>query len=142
MVGVPGQALSNLDPPTVAFGLAQCGGALLLSPLLRRLVGQPGTRVPGAVEAAAGRARPAQFLWAVVVLANLSAITVFLWHQTAMITATVASLGLGGYVFGLHTSPDSPSWALARLGWIALFAAVLLVLLVALRLCERRDTSR
>ncbi len=40
MVGVPGAPVSNLNPPTlaaVAFGLAQCGLALLLREPLRRM---------------------------------------------------------------------------------------------------------
>ena len=44
MVGVPGAAISNLNPPTLAavtFGLAQCGAALLLLGPLRRVLRRP-----------------------------------------------------------------------------------------------------
>ncbi|MFD9288641.1 acyltransferase [Streptomyces sp. NPDC060030] len=112
MVGVPGGALSNLDPPTLAavtFGLAQCGAALLVLGRLRRVL-----------------ARPA--VWAAVALLNLSAMTVFLWHQTAMIVVTSTALFLGGPLPGLHTVPDGPGWVLARLAWLPVFALVLLVL--------------
>lgn len=151
MVGVPGQGISNLNPPTaaaVAFGLGQCGAALLLSGPLRRLVGQPGTRPPGALDLdldldlGSDRARPSQFLWAAVALLNLSAIEVFLWHQTAMITTTVVSLGLGGFLPGLQTSPTGVSWVVARIGWLPVFAAVLLLLLAVVRSRERRGLPR
>lgn len=49
MVGVPGAAISNLNPPTLAavtFGLAQCGAALLLLGPLRRVL-QPARAVGG-----------------------------------------------------------------------------------------------
>lgn len=49
MVGVPGAAVSNLNPPTLAavtFGLAQCGLALLLRDRLRRAV-QPAPGLGG-----------------------------------------------------------------------------------------------
>ncbi|MCC3770257.1 acyltransferase, partial [Streptomyces sp. UNOC14_S4] len=121
MVGVPGAAISNLNPPTLAavtFGLAQCGAALLLTGPLRRVL-----------------ARPAA--WAAVALVNLSAMTVFLWHQTAMMTVTAAGLLLGGDLPGLHTAPDGPGWVLARLAWLPVFAAVLLVCVRAFRAYER-----
>ncbi|MGW1894598.1 acyltransferase family protein [Streptomyces sp. NPDC002004] len=136
MVGVPDATLSNLDPPSaaaVAFGLAQCGGALLLTGPLRRLTGQPGTEASRSRRPGARRAGPAQFLWAAVALLNMSAITVFLWHQTAMMATTLVPLGLGKFLTGLHTSPDSASWVVARLAWIPVFAAVLLLFLTALR---------
>lgn len=44
MVGVPGAAISNFNPPTLAavtFGLAQCGLALLLRDRLRRTMRRP-----------------------------------------------------------------------------------------------------
>ena len=110
MVGVPGAAMSNLSPPSlaaVAFGLAQCGAALLLLGPLRRLC-----------------ARPAA--WAACALLNLSAMTVFLWHQTAMMTVTAAGLLTGRALPGLHTPPTGPGWVLARLAWLPAFALVLL----------------
>ncbi|UKY48238.1 acyltransferase family protein [Streptomyces inhibens] len=111
MVGVPGAAISNLNPPTLAavtFGLAQCGAALLLLGPLRRVL-----------------ARPA--VWAAVALVNLSAMTVFLWHQTAMMAVTAIGLLAGGALPGLHTVPDGPAWVLARLCWLPVFAVALLV---------------
>ncbi|MDT0431426.1 acyltransferase family protein [Streptomyces salyersiae] len=126
MVGVPGGTLSNLDPPTTAavtFGLAQCGGALLLLGPLRRAL-----------------ARPA--VWAAVALVNLSAMTIFLWHQTAMITVTSTALFLAGPLPGLHTVPDSPGWVAARLAWLPVFALVLLVFRAAFSAYETRGGGR
>ncbi|MGW4161517.1 acyltransferase family protein [Streptomyces sp. NPDC004788] len=116
MVGVPGAPVSNLNPPTLAavtFGLAQSGAALLLLGPLRRALRRPAA-------------------WAAVALLNLCAMTVFLWHQTAMIAVTTGGLftaGLLGHgpLTGLHTVPDGYDWVLARLGWLPLFAAALLV---------------
>ncbi|WP_405660661.1 acyltransferase [Streptomyces sp. NBC_01166] len=126
MVGVPGSTLSNLDPPTLAavtFGLAQCGAALLLLGRLRRAL-----------------ARPA--LWTVVALLNLSAMTVFLWHQTAMIVVTATALFLGGPLPGLHTVPDDSGWVLARLAWLPVFALALLVCRSAFGAYEQRGGGR
>ncbi|MGW1379399.1 acyltransferase family protein [Streptomyces sp. NPDC002446] len=111
MVGVPGAGMSNLNPPTLAavcFGLAQCGAALLLRGPLRRALRRPA-------------------VWAAVALLNLSAMTVFLWHQTAMMAVTAVGLLAGGPLAGLHTVPDGPGWVLARLGWLPVFAVALLV---------------
>jgi peptidoglycan/LPS O-acetylase OafA/YrhL len=108
MVGVPGAAVSNLNPPTLAavtFGLAQCGLALLLRERLRRALRRP---VP----------------WAVVALVNLSAMTVFLWHQTAMMATTATALA-AGRLPGLHTVPDGMTWVAARLLWLPVFALAL-----------------
>ncbi|GHG47212.1 acyltransferase family protein [Streptomyces griseocarneus] len=110
MVGVPGARISNLNPPTlaaVAFGLAQCGAALLLLGPLRRVLRRPAA-------------------WAAVALVNLSAMTVFLWHQTAMMGVTALALAAGGDLPGLHTVPDGFGWALARLAWLPAFAVALL----------------
>ncbi|MEU0387317.1 acyltransferase family protein [Streptomyces chartreusis] len=129
MVGVPGQRVSNLDPPTlaaVAFGLAQCGAALLLLGPMRRVL-----------------ARPA--VWAVVALANLSAMTIFLWHQTAMMTVTALGLLAGDPLPGLHTVPDSIDWVWARLAWLPVFALALLLCWAAFHTYEhgrRQDRGR
>ncbi|WP_329314176.1 acyltransferase [Streptomyces sp. NBC_01278] len=109
MVGVPGAPISNLNPPTLAaaaFGLAQCGLALLLREPLERAMRRP--RV-----------------WAKVALMNLSAMTIFLWHQTAMMAVTALGLLAPADLSGLHTVPDSAQWIAARLLWLPVFAAVL-----------------
>lgn len=121
MVGVPGAAVSNLNPPTlaaVAFGLAQCGAALLLLGPLRRVL-----------------ARPAA--WAAAALLNLYAMTVFLWHQTAMIAVTATGLLAGRPLPGLHTVPDGAGWVVARLAWLPVFAGALLVCWAAFRTYEQ-----
>ncbi|MFI5796879.1 acyltransferase [Streptomyces sp. NPDC051677] len=108
MVGVPGAAVSNLNPPTLAavtFGLAQCGLALLLRDRLRRALRRPLT-------------------WAAVALVNLSAMTVFLWHQTAMMATTATGL-FAGRLPGLHTVPDGLDWVAARMLWLPVFALAL-----------------
>ncbi|GAA4188915.1 acyltransferase family protein [Microbispora amethystogenes] len=123
MVGVPGAPVSNQAPPTLAavtFGLAQCGAALVLSSPLRRVLRRPAA-------------------WALVAAANLSAMTIFLWHQTAMIAVTAAALRLAGRALpGLHTVPGDPGWVAARLAWLPAFAAALAVCWAAFHGYERR----
>ncbi|MEU9177789.1 acyltransferase [Streptomyces sp. NPDC048550] len=121
MVGVPGAPVSNLNPPTlaaVAFGLAQCGLALLLRGPLDRAMRRP-------------RA------WAKVALMNLSAMTIFLWHQTAMMAVTALGLLAPFDLPGLHTVPDSVQWIAARLLWLPVFAAALGVCWAAFRTYEQ-----
>ncbi|MER5743392.1 acyltransferase [Streptomyces sp. NPDC002225] len=122
MVGVPGTEISNLDPPTLAvvtFGLAQCGAALLLRGPLRRMLRRPALR-------------------AGVAVLNLSAMTVFLWHQTAMIAVTALGLTAPTPLPGLHTPPDHPGWVLARLAWLPVFAVALALCRAAFHGYERR----
>ena len=72
MVGVNGAHISNLNPPTLAavsFGIAQCGLALLLRDRLARLMRR-------------------LLAWAAIALVNLSAMTLFLWHQTAFVAVS------------------------------------------------------
>ncbi|MER6028242.1 acyltransferase [Streptomyces sp. NPDC001851] len=149
MVGVPGERMSNLDPPSLAalaFGCAQCGAALLLCGPLRRMTGGHPPAAGDAIREEGrreeGRATPAQFAWAAVAMLNLSAVTVFLWHQTAMLETTVVVLGFDRPFLGLHTSPDHPAWALARLGWIPLFFLMLVALCAVFRGLENASRTR
>ena len=120
MVGVNGAHISNLNPPTLAavsFGIAQCGLALLLRDRLARLMRRP-------------------VAWAGIALVNLSAMTLFLWHQTAFIT--VSSVGLlVGRVPGLLTAPAGGLWVAERLAWLPVFAIMLSGLWLAFRRMER-----
>ncbi|TCO62222.1 acyltransferase family protein [Actinocrispum wychmicini] len=126
MVGVPGNGISNLNPPTLAavtFGLAQCGATVLLLGPLRRVLRRP-------------------VVWAAVALANLSAMTIYLWHLTALIAVTAAGRLTGETLPGLHTVPASGNWVLARLAWLPVFAVVLLVLCAVFRRHERGGVSK
>lgn len=125
MVGVPGAAVSNLNPPTLAavtFGVAQCGLALLLREPLRRWLRRP-------------------LAWAVVALVNLSAMTIFLWHQTSMMAVTAVGL-LVGRLPGLHLVPDGLGWVAARLAWLPVFAFALGVCWVAFHSYEQGPRRR
>ena len=120
MVGVNGAHISNLNPPTLAavsFGIAQCGLALLLRGRLARLMRRP-------------------LAWAGIALVNLSAMTLFLWHQTAFIA--VSSIGLlVGREPGLLTAPTGGLWVAERLVWLPVFAITLSGLWLTFRRVER-----
>jgi Acyltransferase family len=125
MVGVNGAKISNLNPPTLAvvtFGIAQVGLALLLRPVLARWMRRP-------------------VAWAVVATANLSAMTLFLWHQTAFLAVTMGT-SLIGRLPGLHTAPASPLWIAERLAWLPVFAAALAVLWAVFHRAERPPRTR
>jgi hypothetical protein len=101
----------------VTFGIAQVGLALLLRQPLARLMRRPAA-------------------WAAVALANLSAMTLFLWHQSAFLAVTAAGL-LIGRLPGLHTAPAGAIWVAERVGWLPVFAAALAILLLVFRRAER-----
>jgi hypothetical protein len=120
MVGVNGAAISNLNPPTLAavtFGIAQAGLALLLREPLARWMRRP-------------------LAWAVVATANLSAMTLFLWHQSAFLAVTTAGLAFGRLP-GLLTAPSSLVWVAERIAWLPVFAATLTLLWLVLHRAER-----
>ncbi|GAA2357240.1 acyltransferase [Dactylosporangium salmoneum] len=109
-VGVPGDRFSNLDPPSLfamALASAQLGLYLLVRPWLAGVLRRPAA-------------------WAPVALLNLAAMTVFLWHQTALLLVTFAALP-AGRPRGLLDPPDG-TWPLARLLWLPAFAAALAAL--------------
>jgi Acyltransferase family len=120
MVGVNGAAISNLNPPTLAvvtFGIAQAGLALLLREPLARWMRRP-------------------CAWAAVALANVSAMTLFLWHQTAFIIVTMLGW-LFGRLPGLHTAPSSLTWVAERLAWLPAFAVALAIVWTVVRRAEQ-----
>jgi len=71
-----------------------------------------------------------------VAMANLSAMTLFLWHQTAFLAVTMGGL-LIGRLPGLHTAPAGYLWVAERLAWLPVFATALTVLWVVFRRAER-----
>ncbi|MEV8532762.1 acyltransferase family protein [Streptomyces sp. NPDC051211] len=110
MVGMPGEKVSNMAPPTFAL---LCHGLWLTGAveLLRR-------------PAAARLARPR--VWRTVLAANGIAMTAFLWHLTAMLAVYAAQLAVG---LALPEPATAAWWAqapvrlvLAALGTAALVA--------------------
>ena len=102
----------------MTFGIAQAGLALLLREPLARWMRRP-------------------LAWAVVAAANLSAMTLYLWHQTALLAVTMAGLAAGRPP-GLLTAPSGAPWVGQRLAWLPAFAAALAVLWAVFHRAERR----
>jgi len=119
MVGVPGEAVSNTLPPSLAMlalGAAQAGLALSLEPLVKRWLSR---LVP----------------WTATVLINGMIMTVYLWHLTVMVLLIGVLVKLGG--FGLGLEPGAPGWWATRPIWMAALTAALLPFLGAFGRYER-----
>ncbi|MFF5976493.1 acyltransferase [Streptomyces sp. NPDC012769] len=110
MVGMPGEKVSNMAPPTLAL---LCHGLWLVGAV--ELLKGPGARLTA-------RAR----VWRGVVAANGIAMTAFLWHLTAMLGVYGALLALGVRL----PEPATAAWW-AQLPPRLAAAAVLTALLVA-----------
>jgi hypothetical protein len=111
MVGLPGERVSNMSPPSlciVALTVWLVGLAMLVRHPVGRWLRRP---------------RP----WAMVVAAGSSLMTVFLWHLTALFLAVLVL-----HPLGLTRVPaGTPAWWALRPLWL-LVPAALLVPLVAL----------
>jgi hypothetical protein len=108
MVGVPGQAISNSQPPKIAMlvlGIVQCGLLLTLEAPMRRWLSRAGP-------------------WTAVVLVNSMIMTVFLWHLTASTLAIGCMMWFSG--IGLHAVPGSGTWWIIRPAWLLVYLLALL----------------
>jgi hypothetical protein len=115
-VGVPGDARSNLDPPSLvalAVAAAQIGVLLVVR---ARLSGAPGREAGG---------RGGTGMWPAVEVLNRAALPIYLQHQSVLILVTAAAALIRPAAPGLLTAPDGPVWAAQRLAWLPVFAAVL-----------------
>jgi len=118
VVGVPGAGRVNSHPPSllvVALAMAQCGLAVLGRDRLATAL-----RVPSR--------------WAAVAMLNLVAMTVFCWHQIALVLLTVVTLPAD--LPGLHRLPDGAGWAGWRLAWLPVHCLVLAALVWGARRFE------
>lgn len=123
VVGVPGADATNNSPPTVvllALAAAQLGVVIVLRPRLERLLDRP--RV-----------------WGTVVLLNLRAQTIYLWHMPALIVVagTLVPAGLTP-----DADPRTAAWWLTRPVWLLQLALVLAVLLPAVGRLEAAALRR
>jgi hypothetical protein len=113
MVQVPGADISNTWPPTaalIAFGLAQCSVAVLVAPAIDRRLAR-NDRV-----------------WKLVMVASSMAMSVYLWHLTALAVAAAIAWALGL----LSTAPAGTTAAWAAKAPIMVMAAAVLAGIVAI----------
>jgi hypothetical protein len=113
MIGVPGQAVQNSDPPSmamVAFACAQAGIAVTLAPALNHAL----------------RGRLVQRTLAV---ANSNVMALYLWHMIPVVIVAIV-----GYPAGLLPQPaeGTTQWWLARLEWVFILSVVMAIELVLL----------
>ena len=119
LVGVPGEAVQNNAPPTLMLlvaGVVQLSVALLLRPLC---VGLPQRRR----------------VWAAVIGLNAHAMTILLWHFTALVVASAVVLPLGIIP---STLPGSLPWWLVRAAMLVLYLVPLVGLVWGFGRIERR----
>jgi Acyltransferase family len=122
MVGLPGERVSNLSPPTFALVTHSAwliGLVLLLRAPVSRWLCRP--RV-----------------WRVVIMANGLAMTAFLWHLTAMFVATAGTVALGL----VQPAVGSLAWWLLRPAWIAVLMLLTGGLVVVFRRADRPRPAR
>ncbi|MGZ4584046.1 MAG: acyltransferase family protein [Mycobacterium sp.] len=105
MIGVPGEAIENTTPPTVAmmaFACTQAGLAMALAATLDRVL----------------RHRPVQ---RVLSTANANVMALYLWHMIPVVIVAIVA-----YPAGLIPQPHegSAAWWLVRLEWIAILSVV------------------
>jgi peptidoglycan/LPS O-acetylase OafA/YrhL len=110
MVGLPGEQISNMNPPTVCLAILAVFQACAIM-----LVRGPASR---ALE------RPR--LWLAVVLVNTRIMTIYLWHLTALLLVFPLVLR------GIFPSPEPASlaWWVTRVPWVLLLMFVSAFLVV------------
>ncbi len=113
MIGVPGQAVQNTTPPSVAmlgFACAQAGLVVALAPALNRAL----------------RAGPVQRMLSI---ANSNVMALYLWHMIPVVIVAIV-----GYPAGLLPQPveGTAAWWLTRLEWVVVLSLVTAVEMVLL----------
>ncbi|MDG4824740.1 acyltransferase [Asanoa sp. WMMD1127] len=124
MVTVPGSGRSNSNPPSLlvpALAAVQSGAAILLRERFDRLLHRR-----------AG-------LWTAVAVLNLCAMSIFCWHQTALVAVSAGAARLGSFA-GLTDPPLTDWWVAQRLGWFPVLALALGLLVALVRRFERPAT--
>lgn len=122
MVGVPGERIANNAPPTItliALGLAQAGLGLMARPMLTRLLER-------------------RTIAAAVLGLNLNAMTILLWHFTALVITALAILPSG--VVPTFASGSGAFW-LVRMASVLVYAIPLAGLVVVFGRIERRGAT-
>ncbi|GAB3826649.1 acyltransferase [Dactylosporangium cerinum] len=117
MVGVPGERVSNMSPPTAALlscALLQIGLVLLARGPVTSWLRRPG-------------------VWRGVITANGLSMTTFLWHLTGLFMVSAVTLALGV----AQPPAGSAAWWLTRPLWVALLLVPTAALVVLFRRADR-----
>ena len=122
MVGMPGEKVSNMAPPTICIVSVTC---LLVGLLMA--VRAPVTR---------WLQRPA--VWKAVIAGNGVIMTIYLWHLTALLIAVGIALPLGFP----QPRPGSAAWWALRPVWFAVYTLILVGLLALFSRYERPVARR
>lgn len=121
MVGLPGETISNMNPPTlclVALTIWQVSALMLMRSRVSAWLQHPR-------------------LWGAVITANAAIMTMFLWHLTALMIAVVVLLPAG------FPQPEvgSLAWWLLRPVWLAILCVVTALFVLLLGRFERPAPS-
>lgn len=113
MIGVPGEAIENTTPPTVAmlaYACAQAGLAVAIAPALNRAL------------------RP-RLVRRALSTANANVMALYLWHMVPVVIVAITA-----YPAGLIPQPPegTVAWWLVRLEWITVLGVVTAVEMVVL----------
>jgi len=121
MVGLPGDRISNMSPPTVCIlVLTIAQGALLLAlrPRLTRWLTRPGP-------------------WLATVAVNVVIMTLFLWHLSALVVVAAGAVAIDWL-----PAPGTAAWWVAKLLWIGASCVVLAVFVSVFHPVERMRSWR
>ena len=123
MITVPGAAIQNSAPPTLALlvlAATQLGLVALVARQAERWLAHP-------------RA------WAFVVAINTVVLTLYLWH---MVAATVGAFALDMLGLLPPSDPGTVAWWLGRVPWLVTLGGILAVLVVLFGPVETRAPAR
>ena len=117
MVGLPGESVSNMNPPTIcliALTVWQVSALMLVRLRVTAWLQRPRT-------------------WGVVIAANSMIMTMFLWHLSALMIAAITLLPLG------FPQPEvgTAAWWLLRPVWLAILCAMTALFVYLLGRFER-----
>lgn len=117
MIGLPGEAVSNMMPPSFCVVLVTCLQVSLL------MLARP----------ALLRALERDALWRSVIGVNVNVMTIFLWHLTAYFVTA------GVIIIGGMPLPDlgTPAWWAAKVVWLLMAAALTALLVRVMSFAER-----
>ena len=112
MVGLPGERISNMAPPTVVLALHS---VVLLS-------------LVGCAWPALDRVCRTAGVWRVVAAVGAAAITIYLWHLTALVGVTAAEHALG---FARGSVSDGAFWITTLVHLVVIVALTMAIVSVA-----------